>query len=239
MSGDRTGKAFVKLFRRSCGRAECPVCYEKWGSKEAHRATRRLSFYKGAFSRAIHVVAAPSLDVVESVKDYEELRALAERALRATGVRGGCMIYHPWRENDDGTWRFSPHFHVVGFGWVVDTADYSKRGWVVRNVGLRKSVYATIMYQLSHAGVYVGKRPSGGILPIAKSKKFCTVTWFGCCSYTKLRVPKLEREPECCPLCKAPLVSCVWIGDGDPPLGGEGASFWVDSESWIVTENAR
>jgi len=31
------GKVYVRVFKRMCARAECPVCYEKWAGKEASK----------------------------------------------------------------------------------------------------------------------------------------------------------------------------------------------------------
>lgn len=198
------------------------------------------------------MVVSPSAQLVMEC-DYKRLKKLALRAARRAGVRGGCIIFHPWRENEsadgtkNGTWRFSPHFHILGYGWVTETSDvYQETGWLVHNVGVRKSVYATLMYQLSHAGVWMGpsrkqrrQETSAGILPIAKSTKYHTLSWFGCLSYNKLRVPKCEREVERCPLCDEPLVELAFIGDGDPPSGPVGGEYWLDPEGWIARESYR
>jgi hypothetical protein len=158
---------------------------------------------------------------------------------RAAGLRGGCLIFHPWREHKDetgrglGDWFWSPHFHIVGYGWISQTA-YARTGWVVKNHGLRKSVYETLSYQLSHAGVHM---PQKGILPVAKGSKphkFCTLVWFGCCSYNKLKVAK-RVERATCPECGYELVRLVWVGDGDPPAPVEGESWDLESNWRVVT----
>jgi hypothetical protein len=228
----------VRRYRKSCGRAECPVCYEKWASKQAHRAEKRLSFYRGPFRKAIHVTANPSIEVVAKLS-YRSLRTYAVKALKKAGLRGGCLIYHPWRELEDdagrktGEWYYSPHFHSVGFGWIHDTPEIAAvNGVVVKNHGLRKNVYATLMYQLSHAGVSMPLSRCG-ILPIAKStgSKLHTVTWWGACSYNKMHVPREELEgKECCPICKAPLVTLMFVGNGDPPPDVEGDLFLPASD---------
>jgi hypothetical protein len=171
---------------------------------------------------------------------YRQLRTEAVRVLKKAGLRGGCLIYHPWRELEDsagvktGEWYYSPHFHSVGFGWIHGTPEISLRdGWVVKNHGLRKNVYATLMYQLSHAGVSMPVARCG-ILPIAKStgSKMHTVTWWGACSYNVLRVPREVLESkECCPICKGPLFTLVFVGTGDPPADLE-ADLFLPVSDW-------
>jgi len=118
-----------------------------------------------------------------------------------------------------GRWYFSPHFHMLGYGWIRNTAEnYSRTGWVVKNVGVRKSVVATAQYQLSHAGIH---------------ESCHTVTWFGGLSYNKLRVPMEEEPVDKCPLCGRPLVWLRWVGEGDPPLPDEEGSYYVDPGGWV------
>ena len=91
------------------------------------------------------------------------------------------MIAERWE------WYYSPHFHILGFGWINDTAEnYKKNGWLVKNLGQRDSTFATFWYQLSHAGI--------------KSHNHA-LTWFGDLSYSKLKVPDNEEDEDLCPYC--------------------------------------
>jgi len=88
-------------------------------------------------------------------------------------------------------WYYSPHFHVIGFGWIENTVEnYQKNGWVVKNKGFRDSTFATFYYQLSHAGI---------------KKQNHTLVWFGNLSYSKLKVEKEEIERNICSYCHAKL----------------------------------
>jgi hypothetical protein len=91
----------------------------------------------------------------------------------------------------------SPHFHVLGFGWIQDTAEiYNSKGWIVKNLGVRKSVYWTFQYILSHAGVFLD--PESSFHPV----KFHVATWFGELSYNSMEtIPKLITFKEYCPHC--------------------------------------
>jgi hypothetical protein len=174
----------------------------------------------GMKGRPIHVVISPpEFDWV--MNDYEDLRSDAERVAKEAGLKGAALLFHLYRdEATGGELYLSPHFHAVGFGWIDHTDDlYDKTGWVVVNKGIRKSVYRTFQYLLSHAAVWRESVEGGeGILPIAKSKVH-TVTWFGSLSYNKLTV-EAEDYRDLCPICGQPFVILDWPGIGDPPPEG-------------------
>jgi len=66
------------------------------------------------------------------------------------------------------------------------------------------------------------------------------MTWFGACSYNKLKVVQEDREGNTCPTCGAPLIPCAWFGDGEDPLATEGeGEYWVDPEGWRYTARYR
>lgn len=178
--------------------------------------------------RPIHVVLSPPKklhDAFRTSEGYRKIRKTAYAIAKKSGLYGGLMIIHPYRlrcKNCTSTipdykkqcpkcggsvfeWYFSPHFHFIGYGWIQRTEEgYSEHGWIVKNLKTRKSVFATLRYLLSHAGV----------------SKFHTTTWFGKLSYRVMRyVPKLGRVLEVCPHCKRLLRPTVWIGGTDrgPP----------------------
>jgi hypothetical protein len=226
LDGRPRGAVFVQLYRRTCLRAQCPVCYESWCAKHAKRIDHRLRSYKPPkFRRPIHVVVSPPMS--DWGLDYGSLRRKAYKIVRSVGVSGGCCIPHPFRINEVEGRVVSPHFHILGYGWTVGkvvSEAYAKSGWVVKNLGVRNSVNATAHYLLSHAGVKFGRH---------------TITWFGNLSYNVLYVaPYVEESPRC-PMCKAilkPLPLSLVAGLDPPPLG----DYWYTSEcglrKWIVEE---
>ncbi len=118
------------------------------------------------------------------------------------------MIYHPFGfDKKKKEWIVRPHFHILGFGWVINTKKISDSdGWVIKNKGLRDSLHSTIYYQLSHAGVSDGVH---------------AITWFGSLSYrakySSYFKVKDEDEHGFCDYCHCMLVDFEYIGLGKPP----------------------
>jgi len=219
---DYSGKVFIKSFKKSCYRADCEVCFKKWMARNSNKATRRIEKYEKKSSKpAKHIIVSPP-----KWKHYtpiKELRKEAYKILKEIGAIGGSLIFHPFRyDKKFKLWYYSPHFHIIGFGWIDRTTEtFQKSGWVVKNKGVRNSIFATFYYQLSHAGIRRGNH---------------TVTWFGDLSYSKLKV---EKEPNLneCPLCNAKLRLVFHYGlfGWTPPPEVEG-EFYVDPEGWRIVE---
>ena len=210
------GKVFVRRYQRTCMRASCPKCYESWAGKEAEKIQYRLRRAPKK-RRPIHLVVSPPVEFWIQ-HSYEELRAKAYVVSKKSGFLGGSCIFHPFRENESTKeWYFSPHFHMIGFGWIQHTKEgYQEHGWVVKNAGLRKTVSGTSLYQLSHAGIH---------------DSYKTVTWFGSLAYNKLKIPAQVPEKECCPICGEPLKDLWYFGGQDLPE--EEGEYWLDPEGWF------
>jgi len=95
---------------------------------------------------------------------------------------------------------------------VEVTENYKKTGMVVRNHGIRKTVFGTALYQLTHAGY---------------RKHFHTLNWFGNMgASSKWFQDYAFDEPltpvsRKCPICGQPFVKMVWIGQNEPPCMDE------------------
>ena len=156
------------------------------------------------------VVSVPTKDYGMTDKC---LRRKVRKMLFGLGVSGGVITVHDFREDDFGHWYFSRHFHVLGFiigGYSrcrhCSGADcykcngfegkcyklYRENGYIVRVLGERKTIGGTAFYELTHASVKKG------------AKHFHVATWFGSCSYRKLKVSAEYREKVC------PCVGTIW-----------------------------
>ena len=140
------GKAYLERVRNSCDRPLCPTCWPDWANREKDRATQRLRAFvlKGRKLKPIHVIV--SVCSSDYGLSLPEMRKKVYRALKAVHCFGGMLIYHPKRYNEyTCLWYYSPHFHVLGYGWILDVRrNYVETGYIVKNVGIRKTVEGTI-----------------------------------------------------------------------------------------------
>jgi len=191
-------KVFIKTFQKSCYRADCSTCWKKWLARESNKATKRIEQYEDQSKRHVkHIVI--SVPKWLYGKDKKELSKIARTILKEVNAEGGCMVYHPFRyRKEEKYWYYSPHFHVLGFGWIEAVAEtYFKYGWIVKNLGTRDSTFATLYYQLSHAGI---------------RKHNHVLTWFGELSYSKLIVDYGDDFIAKCPYCFEKLEEVYSLG---------------------------
>jgi len=214
-----TGKTYVEIHSHSCHRPSCPVCYLSWASREAHKIEARLVEANARFGKAEHVVV--SLPIGDYGLGYEDLRNKVIRILESRGVIGGCLIFHGFRYNTVRLWYWSPHFHVLGVikgGYGCrdcnhergdcrscsglngrEVRGFEKDGYIVKVMGKRKTIFGTAWYQLNHSTIRTNvRRPHA-------------CTWFGVCSYRKLKV-KVEKKKSLCPICGEELVKLHYLG---------------------------
>jgi hypothetical protein len=91
-------------------------------------------------------------------------------------------------------------------------------GYIVKVMGARKTIHGTAWYQLNHATIVKG------------AKRSTVTTWFGVCSYTKLKLKKQDRiRHDVCPICQHDLEDVVYVGEGEP-LGLRGFDKYVVRE---------
>jgi hypothetical protein len=245
------GKAFVKVVSYSCDKPSCPVCFKSgWAVREAGRIEARLKEASKRFGLAEHIVASPP------VRDYglkfKCLRNKVVKVLAVRGVIGGVLIFHGFRYDVRRHWYWSPHFPVLGFilggygcrgckrggldcrgcgGYEGRTRrEFEKDGHIVKVLGKRKTVFGTAWYQLNHLTIRTNvKRPHA-------------CTWFGVCSYRRLKV-RVEKRKSLCPICGEELVKLHYLGvrrivkeRGSPDYVGSFVDDLVDengSPNWV------
>ncbi len=195
----------------------------KMGKKGKLTKTVLVSSMQRKYLKPIHVIISPSWN--DKFMPFDQLKEKARDMINEAGIEGGLMIYHPFAyDKKNHQWVVRPHFHVLGFGWVVKTAKISnENGWVIKNKGLRDSLHSTIYYQLSHAGVTDGVH---------------SITWFGSLGYSakysdRFKVDE-EDESGFCDYCHCMLVEFEYVGLDRPPdyefVG------LVDSKDWKPLE---
>jgi len=215
------GKYYIDRKQRFCYRPRCSRCKLKWMYREGDVAAKRLEKYeKKSKKKAKHVIVSPPPWVLS--QPLEKLRKYAIKILKEVKADGGIIIIHPFKtDHKTGYLYDSPHFHVVGFGWLECLADaYKKHGWKIIPKGPRDSTFATVVYQLSHAGIKKGKH---------------TLVWFGELSYSELKVEK-EQTKVVCPACGEELKEMCFFYVGKPPPPDVKFSMFVDPAGWSLVE---
>ena len=254
-----SGKVFVRRVRHWCHKPSCPVCYKSgWAVRQAGNIEARCEKASKRFGQVEHIICSvPSKDYGLS---FVYLRQKAVRLLRKRGVIGGCLIFHGFRFNVARQWYWSPHFHVLGFilggygqcrtckrkgnclkgcGGFDDRnywEGYMKDGWVVKVLGERKTAFGTAWYQLNHSSFDKTKT------------RFHIATWFGVCSYRKLKVTP-EKRKEVCPICQHELIDLKYVGvacmikhKDDPDYCRDSFEDFIDADGrvrWIEAPNWR
>ena len=179
---------FLKPFQKSCFRADCEKCCFKWLGRSASKATKRMELYEKQSKKiAKHVIiSVPHWDYY---KPKKEIAKKIHGLLKQVKADSGLIIFHAFRyDKNADSWYYSPHFHCLTFGWIENTKElYEKSGYIVKNLGKRDTIFGTIYYQLSHCAI---------------KKKNHALTYFGECSYSKLKIDEANEESKKCPYCK-------------------------------------
>ncbi len=217
------GKVFIRVVHRSCNKPSCPICFKSgWAVRQAERIETRLKEAARLFGQIEHIVA--SVPAKEYHLSFEVLRKKAKEILDARGIMGGTMIFHGFRFSPARQWYWSPHFHVIGFveggyescrgctnerksclsckGFEGRTRRLFKSdGYIVKVLGKRLTVFGTAWYMLNHSSIKVGV------------KRFHVASWFGCCSYRKMKVsPEKSCRRDVCPICHEELKKVCHLG---------------------------
>jgi len=226
-------RALIHHTKLSCFRSACEYCWlEKWLARESRRATLRIENYqkvvkqlgKTRFTNPIHVIVSPSWK--DKFMRFDLLKKKCREILTKSGVKDGLMIYHPFSlDKKKMRWVCRPHFHVIGFGWLLENnKNMNKDGWVIKNKGVRDSLHSTVYYQLSHAGV---------------SDNIHSVTWFGELGYRSkyAELIKVENEEpnDYCDFCGRILVNAEFRATDRPPPDKEFVGL-VNHLDWKASE---
>ena len=217
------GKVFTRLVHHWCHKPSCPVCFKSgWAVRAAGKIEARLAAASKHFGVVEHIVC--SIPPKDYGLSYEALRLKAHKVLFARGVIGGCKIFHGMRYNKRKYWYWSPHWHVLGFlvgGYsrcrkcdvTKNTSNclgcsgfegrtrrrYKEDKYIVKVLGKRKTVFGTAWYQLNHSTIDITK------------KRFHVATYFGVCSYRKLKIT-VEQRKQLCPVCQHELGILDYFG---------------------------
>jgi len=191
-----------KVILKHCHNPACPVCYVPWAVREGNRAADRMRAAELLYRRngddlqdVRHFTFSPPQDIskilIKTKAGYKKLKDHAVKLVKKSGIKGGVIIFHSHRINKAKELYISPHFHVIGYGYIEGTKLFYKAsaGWIYKNMGKRDSLSGTIIYALDHCGLsYEGEHRIGH-----------AITWFGLLSYNKIVKDSIVIEDKSIP----------------------------------------
>jgi len=220
---DYRDRSYAKPIFFSCGKPSCPICHNSCCIREAAKACGL---------KVEHISVSAPLERYCDPDNFDARKARGEaiKALKTRGIIGGCVVFHAARfKKKRKVWRWEVHYHCLGFirgkcehdgynrcrqcrfnapmgrkhCWDCEGFEGITRranlkdGMIVKVLDRkheRKTIWGTAKYELSHATIDYSKRRSH------------VVTWFGVCSYRKLKVDREKKKNDLCPICKHELV---------------------------------
>lgn len=187
--------------KSKCMKKSCPNCWRSWAASTARKSSLRLwagvkKVMKGKGKpqkhyRILHATVSHRIKGLESIALF---RKKTIKLLKAKGISGGWLTFHPIRKGVEDAWLpdGTVHFHCIGLapgnvegGGTKDCVfkvieDAKRRDY--RGFKRIREITSCMFYLLTHCGVV---------------EKSHSITWFGCLSYNMLPNRTLEEfSPE-------------------------------------------
>lgn len=162
-----------------CNKFDCSSCFLRTSFTRAEDISYNLLHYKNTknidLGNINHIILSPNYDISKKIitnyDNYKKVKKTSYKLLRDSGIFSGVLFFHLWSIsckncglpeykcgciNPQYYWRVHPHFHIIGYGYLVETLKIRKlyRDWIIINVGSRKSIINTAYYFLSHISVW-------------------------------------------------------------------------------------
>ena len=123
-SGVCSSCGLVHFSTHQCGRRTCTNCWSQWAREAAVRQALRISAYRetqpaNIQRRTVHAVVSPPQGKVNDLDDVRWARRVAADLAEQQGIRGGAVIFHPFRPNDSMKREWERVKDIVDCGmWV-------------------------------------------------------------------------------------------------------------------------
>jgi len=181
----------TRMIKHHCWDRACPACSRAWAVRGSKRSAARLEGLAALFTHLPrHIIISAPVGFFSENSTLAEMRKTFKNIALASGLHGGALVIHAWREHNRGTgdWYFSPHAHLIAWGRVASRPV----GWVIkviRAIGQRGDAEATLAYELDHAA-YEG---SGSAL-----------VWYGSVGYARIATEYVRYvDTSSCVICGA------------------------------------
>ncbi|NVM44107.1 MAG: hypothetical protein HWN79_04230 [Candidatus Lokiarchaeota archaeon] len=169
------------------------TCFIQGSSTRARDLNDRLNKFKEkALKEGVkvgkikHIAFSPTKALIEEIltnyNSYLKFRKeiVISTILEESGLFAGVLIFDLWSKqckicgkkehecscNEKDLERvISPHFHYIGYGYILHTNDFREKfkDWVYVNFGSRDDAYHTIFYALTHCAMW--RKENGKLKP--------------------------------------------------------------------------
>ncbi|MFX1392650.1 MAG: hypothetical protein ACFFAH_03665 [Promethearchaeota archaeon] len=193
----------MKIGLNHCNKFDCETCYTYTASNRALRISETMEALKGEakkeninIGRIKHIMLMPkkiSLLLFINYDKFLKFRRKVKKMLQECGIFAFAIFTHLWvlrctncgnEENickcqeKDIFWELNPHFHVIGFGYMLNNQEFRKKFnyWIYRKFPDRKNIkdaYNTVFYVLTHCALW--KKPDGNLKPAYKDYGYLEV----------------------------------------------------------------
>lgn len=192
----------IKLISHRCFNPACPECCDAWIGREVSKVVKRLHQAEKLYRKEglnigepKHITISPPQDyareLMKTKEGYKKLRSEANKMLKKLCCLGGTLSPHAWRfKKDTKKWELEPHFHSIGYGYLMDSDLFEKEtGWVYKNISAvnkKKNpdyvmdIGDTMAYILDHCVLFYEE--------LHERRPFDCVTMFGILSNNKLKI---------------------------------------------------
>jgi len=183
----------LTLHYNHCNKLDCETCFIQGSSSRARDLNDRLQKFKEKALREgvkvgkiKHIALSPTKALMEEVlTDYSSYlkfrkEIVVNTILDESGLFAGILIFDLWSkqckicgkkerecscEEKDLERVISPHFHYIGYGYVLHANDFREKfkDWVYVNFGSREDAYHTIFYALTHCAMW--RKENGKLKP--------------------------------------------------------------------------
>lgn len=238
----------------TCGKPGCPVCWPTWATRATRRAAGRVQGYLTATRtkyRPRHVTFSPPPGRYQEPREVLEA---FQKVVNVSGARALALVVHPyrfrggmkaraWEEARAAAFRgnpyewalsreawadyleASPHLHALVYGYLLPSDEFEHlTGWVYKNLGIRKSLEATIRYLLTHAWVRGNAKAIRYWRGMSTRNLGCTV--------------KIEHVTKQCPVCHEDLGRVAWGEDYQDLRNAPTARFVMEIREYWVRNRA-
>lgn len=195
-------KQKIVVRKNDCDKLSCKICHKTVARRRARDAGVRLNAYRLGSKRAPrHFSFHPNynMDEAEFSLKFKKLRTSLYRIIKESGIMGGVCILHTERINQSNELYFSPHWHIIGFGFILNAKKFKEKyGFTYRNHQRndngkamplsKKTLNRVLKYTIDHS-TQMNDRHS--------------ITYFGTCGYRNMttisrKIEYVEQENDEC-----------------------------------------